>query len=136
MDYKKFEYKFQVLEHHLDTFGHVNNATYLSLYEEARWDFITANGYGLDVTRQERKGPVILDVHCRYKREILNREVITIHSQAFESKGKIGKIHQEMIKESGDIASDATFTIGFMDFKERKLINPTDKWLKAVGIIS
>ena len=99
MDFKRFEYKFQVLEHHLDTFGHVNNATYLALYEEARWDFITKNGYGLDVTMKEKKGPVILDVHCRYKREIINREIITITSQAFEMRGKIGKIKQEMIKE-------------------------------------
>ena len=133
MDFKRFEYKFQVLEHHLDTFGHVNNASYLALYEEARWDFITKNGYGLDVTMKEKKGPVILDVHCRYKREIINREIITITSQAFEMRGKIGKIKQEMIKENGEVASDATFTIGFMDFKERKLITPTDRWLKAVG---
>ena len=133
MDFKQFEYKFQVLEHHLDTFGHVNNATYFALYEEARWDFITKNGYGLDVTMKEKKGPVILDVHCRYKKEITNRETITIRSQAFDSRGKIGKIKQEMIKENGEIASDATFTIGFMDFKKRKLITPTEKWLKAVG---
>ena len=135
MDFKQFEYKFQVLEHHLDTFGHVNNATYLALYEEARWDFITKNGYGLDVVMKEQKGPVILDVNCRYKREMKNREMITVRSQAFDSRGKIGKIKQEMLKESGEVASDATFTIGFMDFKERKLITPTELWLKAVGAI-
>ena len=31
-----YEYDKTILEQHLDTFGHVNNAVYLSLYEEAR----------------------------------------------------------------------------------------------------
>jgi len=29
-----YEYQKEILEQHLDTFGHVNNAVYLSLYEE------------------------------------------------------------------------------------------------------
>ncbi len=133
MSFKTFEYKIKIVEHHLDTFGHMNNATYLALYEEARWDFITQNGYGLEEIQKELKGPVILDVSCRYKREIKNRETITIVSHTKEMKGKIGHIYQEMIKEDGTVASDATFTVGFMDMKLRKLISPTEAWLKAVG---
>lgn len=134
MPAKSFEYKKEILEHHLDSFGHVNNATYLTLYEEARWDFITKNGYGLKEIMQFKKGPVVLDVQCRYKKEITNRELITIRSQSLSFKGKIGKIHQEIIKADGEIASDATFTVGFMDLKERKLISPPQEWLDAIGI--
>lgn len=130
---KTFEYKKQILEHHLDTFGHVNNATYLELYEEARWDFISNNGYGLKEIHEFKKGPVILDVSCRYKKEIINREVITIRSKSLGMTGKIGKIHQEIVKENGEVASDATFTVGFVDLVERKLIQPTEQWLKAIG---
>ena len=36
-----FEYELVIKECHLDSFGHVNNAIYVQLYEEARWDFIT-----------------------------------------------------------------------------------------------
>jgi hypothetical protein len=39
-----------------------------------------------------------------------------------------------MYKEDGKIASEATFTVGFFDMKERKLINANPEWLKAVGI--
>ncbi len=31
------EYHLLILEKHLDTFGHVNNASYLEILEEARW---------------------------------------------------------------------------------------------------
>ena len=36
-----FIYHTQIKEKDLDTLGHVNNAKYLELFEEARWDFIT-----------------------------------------------------------------------------------------------
>ena len=47
-----FVYETLIRESHLDTFGHVNNATYLQLYEEARWELITRNGYGLAKVRE------------------------------------------------------------------------------------
>jgi acyl-CoA thioester hydrolase len=134
--YTKFECKIQILESHLDAFGHVNNARYFDLYEQARWDFITKFGYGLKQVIDNEKGPVVLDVNCRFKRELINRETITIKSHTTESTGKIMKIYQEIIKEDGSVASDATFTFGFMDLKLRKLINPPEAWLKAVGVIS
>ena len=38
------EYEVVIREHHLDVFGHVNHAVYLELFEEARWELVTANG--------------------------------------------------------------------------------------------
>ena len=58
MAFNEFIYTVMIKENHLDTFGHVNNAAYLTLYEEARWDFITKNGYGLEVIQNEKKGPM------------------------------------------------------------------------------
>ncbi len=130
----KFEYQIQILEYHLDTFGHVNNAVYFELYEQTRWDFITKNGYGLKEVHERQQGPVVLDVSCRFKRELVNREMITIKSQSEPWKGKIGRIKQEMYKADGTLASDATFTFGFMDFAKRKLIDPPLEWLQAIGL--
>lgn len=121
------------MEFHLDTFGHVNNAVYMQLYEQARWDFITKNGYGLKEVQGHKKGPVILDSNISFKRELTNREVIKIKSQAVESNGKIMKIKQSMIKSGDIIASEALYTVGFMDLTLRKLIMPTEQWLKAIG---
>ena len=47
-----FEQSIVIREEHLDTFGHVNNARYLEIFEQARWDFITDNGFGLDYIEQ------------------------------------------------------------------------------------
>lgn len=133
--YKEFHYSTQILEHHLDAFGHVNNAKYFELYEEARWDFITSFGYGLKEVMKHKQGPVILDTTCRFKKEIVNRERISINSQTVGKPGKIMKIDQKIIKEDGSVASEASFTIGFMDLKLRKLVDPPEIWLKAIGVI-
>jgi YbgC/YbaW family acyl-CoA thioester hydrolase len=130
-----FEYDVQIKEIHLDSFGHVNNAVYVQLYEEARWDFITKNGFGLEVIQREQVGPVLLDLQVRFKREIKNREFIKIQSQTREIiSSKIILLEQKMINSDGKIASEALFTVGFFDMQERKLITPPQEWLAAVGI--
>jgi YbgC/YbaW family acyl-CoA thioester hydrolase len=131
-----FEYEVLIRESHLDTFGHVNNAVYVQLYEEARWDFITKNGFGLDVIQQSNKGPVILDLKVSFRREVKLRETIKIISQTLELvNSKIMVLEQKMINAHGKVASEATFTIGFFDLKERKLIEAGPDWLKAVGYV-
>lgn len=130
-----FEYEVLIREFHLDSFGHVNNAAYVMLYEEARWDFITKNGFGLDYIQKHQVGPVILDLSVRFKREIKNRERIKITSKTIEIIGpKIMVLEQNMIKEDGKIASEAKFTVGFFDMKARKLIDANPDWLKACGV--
>lgn len=133
---KIFEYEVLIRESHLDTFGHVNNAVYVQLYEEARWDFITKNGFGLDVIQQSNKGPVILDLKVSFRREVKLRETIKITSQTLELvNSKIMVLEQKMINAQGKIASEATFTVGFFDLQERKLIEAGPDWLKAVGYV-
>lgn len=130
-----FEYEVLIQEFHLDSFGHVNNAAYVELYEEARWDFITKNGFGLDYIKQHQVGPVILDLKVRFKRELLNREKIKITSKTLEIVSpKIMVLEQQMLKPDGKVASEATFTIGFFDMKNRKLIDAGPEWLKAIGL--
>lgn len=129
----KFDYRVQVKEFHLDTFGHVNNAMYLVLYEEARWDFITNNGFGLDRIKADKMGPVIIEAQVKFKRELVNREWINIQSRPGEVNGKLMEINQQIVRPDGKIASEAKFLVGFMDLKERKLIVPPQDWLKACG---
>lgn len=131
-----YEYDKMILEHHLDTFGHVNNAVYLSIYEEARWDFITRNGLGLDQILASKIGPVLLDLNLTFKSELGNREKIKIVSQARpEMRNKyVMVLDQKILKESGKVASTLTISVGMMDLQLRKLIAPTKEWLKALGL--
>ena len=129
------KYELLIRESHLDTFGHVNNATYLVLYEEARWEVISNKGYDLKYIQKSKQGPVLLDVTVKFMRELKLREKIIITTEMVEQKGKIGKLKQTMVKEDGTVASEAIFTIALFDTHERKIIEPTDAWKKAIGLI-
>jgi acyl-CoA thioester hydrolase len=128
------EVKVLIRESHLDTFGHVNNATYLELYEEARWDLITQRGFGLEEVQRTQTGPVILEVRLQFRRELRNRETIKIRTELVHYQGKIGEMKQTVTKEDGSVASEATFVFGLMDLAQRRLIDPTPAWRKAVGL--
>jgi len=128
-------YRVFIRESHLDTFGHVNNATYLQLFEEARWDLITAAGFGLDTIQKTRLGPVILEATVKFRREVKNRETLTIKTTLLDYEGKIGRLRQVALKEDGELACDSTFVIGLWDIDARKLLLPTEEWKRAVGMI-
>ena len=128
------EYPVMIREAHLDVFGHVNNAKYLELFEEARWDWITRGGFGLKEIRERGIGPVVLEAKLRFQREATNRERMTIKSRTLAYDGKIGSVEQVMVREDGKAACTALFTIALFDLKARKLIAPTPDWLRAVGL--
>ena len=128
------EYQVLIIERHLDTFGHVNNATYLDLFEAARWEWITSNGYGLSRIRETGQGPTVLEVNLRFKREIKNRQRITIRSWVESYETKVGTVIQEMRDEAGELCCEGRFLCGLFDLKARRLVPPTPEWLVAVGL--
>ncbi len=129
---KMFNYPITIKEHHLDTFGHVNNAVYLTLFEEARWEIITKNGFGLKKIRESGLGPTILEVKLCFFKEICLREQITIETQLMSYEGKVGKLSQKMMRDN-EVCCTADFLFGLFDLRARKLIPPTDEWLVAIG---
>ncbi len=131
-----FEYPLTIIEKHLDFYKHVNNATYLDLYEEARWDFITRRGYGFDHIQATGHGPIILECHLTFRKELVNREKIIITSQYMGKKSSmVGMVHQEIIKSNGKIASTLDVDVALFDLTKRKLLSPTKEWLDALGAV-
>jgi acyl-CoA thioester hydrolase len=128
------EYRVLITGRHLDTFGHLNNAAYLELFEAARWDWITQNGFGLREIRERGIGPVLLEVRLRFRREITNPEHVFIRSRTIDYRGKIGRVQQVMVRADGQTACTAEFVMALFDLKCRRLISPTPEWLRAVGV--
>lgn len=132
---QNFKYELLIRESHLDTFGHVNNATYLQLYEEARWELISSRGYGLDKIQSTQHGPVILEAQLKFFKELQLRQKIFISIEMLDYSKKIGRIKQQMILEDQSIASEVILIFGLFDLKTRKLIEPTKDWMQALGMV-
>ncbi len=128
------DYELLIQEQHLDTFGHVNNAAYLQILEQARWDLVTRNGYGLDEVHRRQVGPTILEIQLRFRRELRNRQRVTIRSWVESYSGRVGSFVQHILDEAGTLCCEAVFTVGLFDLRARKLIPPTPEWLAALGL--
>jgi YbgC/YbaW family acyl-CoA thioester hydrolase len=132
----KFVMRLMVQETHLDFLGHMNNATYLEILEQARWEMVTDRGFGIKEIQQQKKGPVILQINIRFLKELMLRESIEIHTTPEKMNSKIGKVKQEIFNSKNELACEAEFTIGFMDLVERKLISASSEWNRALGFES
>lgn len=130
--------EFIVSETWLDAFGHVNNARYLEIYEQARWNWLIDAGIDLAQIRRTGIGPVILEVNLSFKRELLARQPIRIVSRSASFQKKIWTIHQQLhLLQDGQevaLASELKVTAGLLDLKTRKLIEPTPEWQAAIGM--
>jgi len=127
-------YDVLIRETHIDSLGHMNNAAYLTLFEEARWDWITAGGYGVAEIQQYKQSPVVLEVTVKFMREVLLREKLRIVSEITSYEGKVGDLKQVMQRADGTVCSEAFFKMGFFDLNTRRLIEPTPRWRAALGI--
>ena len=129
-----FSYQTTTRPIHIDSFGHVNNSSYLVLYEEARWDILNQGNWEVEKIQREKIGPVLLNVNLSFKSELKLGEKIEITGRLNQVKNrKVISFFQEMKKSDGTIASTAMFEIGLFDLKKRKLINITDEWLEVLG---
>jgi acyl-CoA thioester hydrolase len=120
-----------VLATHLDSFGHMNNASYLMLLEDARWDMITRAGYGPEKIKATGLGPTILEVTLRFKRELILGDSLSIQSVCHQPKRKIMHVDQ-IILRSGEVCAEARFTMGLFDLNTRKLVAPSADWLQVI----
>lgn len=128
-------YPLIVKETDLDVFGHVNNAKYLTLFEEARWELITQNNYGLKTIREKGLGPVILAIQKKFLKELRVRDEIVIKSFMTSVEKSIGKMRQEMWRGE-DLCCEGEFTFGLFSLEKRKLVPFTPEWLAGLGLPS
>ncbi len=133
MNSKVFSYPTYIKEIHLDAYGHMNNAAYLVVFEEARWDLITKNGFGLEKISESGLGPTILEVKLKYLKELKARDEVDIQTKIISYQKKIGVLEQSIVRNT-DICATAEFTFGLFDLKARRLVLPTPEWLAAVGM--
>lgn len=133
MKAKTYLYTLTIKESYLDTFAHVNNATYLTLFEEARWDLLNKNNYGIDKIRETGLGPTILEIKLVFLKELRLHDEIVIETSMLSYERKVGKLMQRMLRQN-EACCEAEFVIGLFSLNERKLVLPTPEWLRAIGL--
>lgn len=94
----------KVRNHHIDSYGHVNNAQYLTYLEDARTDFFEELGFGLEILAAQQIQVFLTQMTVQYKRpaqlsdrleiygwfiEITNRKATWQHTIYHQKSGKL-----------------------------------------------
>jgi acyl-CoA thioester hydrolase len=122
-----YETKFKVRSTQVDSFGHLNNAAYLEIFEWARWEWAEDGGDDPVKRAQEQGiGPAILHIDLSFQKEIRLHEEITVRTW-FHSMERIrAQVAQEMIKADLEVASKVLITFVMFNLKTRKVTSIPD----------
>jgi thioesterase-3 len=110
-----FESTFKIRTFHADSFGHVNNARYLELLEEARWQF--AEHYGLiDLLDEENLGFIIMEMNLRFRLPVVEGDTIQVFTSLITLGTAIGEVEQLIKKKGvGKVAAKSLFHFVLID---------------------
>ncbi|MBI4406179.1 MAG: acyl-CoA thioesterase [Deltaproteobacteria bacterium] len=133
MPQQKHLFETTIQQSQLDSYGHVNHAAYLQIFEQARWEFTKNHGYGYEVVHAQGVGPIVLRIQIEFRKELRLGQTLRVETYGSGFKKRIFKVYQSMVDGQGDICCRAEYSLALFDMKERKIISPTKHWLDAMG---
>ena len=92
----RFTTEITIRGYHLDGYGHVNNARWLELFEEARWRWLDES-IDLAAWEQDGVGIAVLSVAIRYRRPARAGDRVTFRCWMTHVGGKTGVCQQEAV---------------------------------------
>ena len=96
-----FESVFKIRTFHTDGFGHVNNARYLEILEEARWQF--AENIGLvSLLRESNLGFIIMDLRIRFRAPVVEGDCICVDTNLISLGSASGEVKQIVRKKGAE----------------------------------
>ena len=95
------ESKFEIRTFHTDAFGHVNNARYLEIFEEARWQYAEAIGL-IELLTERELGFIIMDLKLRFRAPVQERDTILISTQLITLGTASGEVLQKVTRPDGN----------------------------------
>lgn len=109
------EMTIRVRGYHCDFYGHVNNARFLELFEEARWRW-AESVVDLPAWQASGYGFVVAGVNVRYRRPAPEGLLLRIRSDIARLDGKFGVFHQEVFAaDEGQLLVEADVTFAVVD---------------------
>ena len=115
----------KVRGYHCDFYGHVNNARFLELLEEARWSYLE-DSLDLAIWKEQNLGVVVAALTINYRRPAPVDIVLEIHSTLGEMGAKTGIIHQEVFnQDTGKLVADADVTFAVVDTQTGRAVPMT-----------
>jgi len=124
--------RIKVRGYHEDRFGHVNNARYLELLEEARWEHLEERGLNASFFKEHGIFPVVVRLSIAYRRPASAGDTLDVTAdvvRAGRRKIVIGQVAR--LVPSEDVVVEAEVTAVFLDEKTGRPVPLSDEILRA-----
>jgi len=112
-----YTYTTEVRGYELDSFGHVNNATYLNYTEQARWNILKESGFLEDFIKSEMF-LVVVETNIRYMRELKMFDSIEIIT-TLKHEAPYLIFYQEIFNKTTDVKAAKAKTKTLLINKDR-----------------
>jgi thioesterase-3 len=130
----------RVRGYHCDYYGHVNNARYLELLEEARWRW-AESVMDLPAWQAAGFGFVVAGIDIRYRRPAPAGMLLLVRSDILRLGAKVGVFRQEVLEaEGGRLLAEADVTFAVIDTRtgralplEGRADEPFTAWRREHG---
>lgn len=122
-----------IRESHLDSFGHVNNAAYLVILEDVRWEWLGRGGITFESIHRDQLGPTILEIQIAFKREIRLRERVRVECQLGSLSGKVFEIQQKIFNQAGELCTEALLKCALFDMRARRIVALNETWQRCMA---
>ena len=91
----RHESSFNIRTFHTDAFGHINNARYLEILEEARWQYAEEIGL-IELLRESELGFIIMDLRIQFRRPVTEGDSICVQTQLITLGTASGEVLQKV----------------------------------------
>jgi acyl-CoA thioester hydrolase len=131
---RQYQFAYEVCPSDIDQAQHVNNASYCTIFEKARWALIQANGFDGPLLQQTTGiAPIVLELQIKFRKEMRLNQKIVVFTQYIDFRSRIAILEQAILGEHGTCAT-ALCHMGLLDLQTRKMVLPTQEWLQALGL--
>ncbi len=108
-----FSYQRHIFGYECDIYGHLNNATYLQILEEARSMALAKINFSIKKLMKQKIAIFVIDIHIKYLRQIDFAENIVVKSY-IKNPARVRSIwYQEIYNENGQLCATAEIVGAF-----------------------
>lgn len=126
-----FTHQIKVRGFHCDLYGHVNNARYLELLEETRWEWLNSLT-SFDFFEKKHLSFVVVSITIHYKRPSVLNDLLTISVELTHMTNRSATVHQKVIRNTDEkLIAEADVTFALVDNSAGRSV-PLDDELKEV----
>jgi acyl-CoA thioester hydrolase len=124
-----FSMRQEIVLRDLDSFGHVNNAVYLTFVENARIAYLREV---VGAVRRDEIRNIMAAVSLDFRAEVSFEDELEIGVRTVGIGTKSFQLSYRLVRGDGEVAVDATSTQVMFDFDAGRAIEVPEDWRRAI----